>query len=88
MRDGDIIGRLGGEEFVVLLRLENVAELPVIADRLRQVVEMSNETGIAQTMSVGTAIMDAHETFDQALHRADQAMYRAKQTGRNRTVQG
>lgn len=86
LREGDLIGRLGGEEFVVVVRLESVSEMAGISERLREAVEQSFEQQVPLTVSIGTAIMGANETFDQTLHRADQAMYRAKKSGRNKVA--
>lgn len=86
LREGDIIGRLGGEEFVVLVKLESVSTMNEIAERLRESVEQANDLQLPLTVSIGTAIMGTDETFEQALHRADLAMYQAKENGRNRVV--
>ncbi|WP_312125757.1 sensor domain-containing diguanylate cyclase [Pseudomonas sp.] len=86
LREGDLIGRLGGEEFVVLVKLETVSEMPGIAERLREAVEQAADMHSPLTVSIGTAILEKGETFDQALHRADQAMYQAKKNGRNNVI--
>lgn len=86
LREGDIIGRLGGEEFVVLVKLESVSTMNEIAERLRESVEQASDLQRPLTVSIGTAIMGIDETFEQALHRADQAMYQAKTNGRNKVV--
>lgn len=86
LREGDLIGRLGGEEFVVLVKLETLSEMIGIGERLREAVELASDLPSPLTVSIGTAILGKGETFEQALERADQAMYMAKRNGRNRVV--
>ena len=91
LREVDIFGRLGGEEFAVLLLETDMAGAHVIAERLRQAVEagrVANPAGdIAITVSIGvTALGVKEESLDQAMIRADRALYRAKAGGRNQTV--
>lgn len=88
LRNEDILGRLGGEEFAVFL---NDADLPVaqnVAERLRKAVEstpLQTPAGtIPLTISLGLTLACVGETPESALHRADQAMYQAKHNGRNR----
>lgn len=88
----DIAGRLGGEEFGVATRLEGV-ELEALAERLRRAVADADMTdllgsGPGPTLSIGIADRrgDDHATFEQLYHLADKALYRAKQTGRNRVA--
>ena len=92
VRDNDIAGRLGGEEFGVATRLEG-AELERLAERLRRAVENADMTdllgaGTGLTLSIGIAdSVGAREpSFEQLYHLADKALYRAKQTGRNRVA--
>ncbi len=87
VRPHDVFGRLGGEEFAVLLFNTGDAALDV-AERIRKSVE--NETigpapGIRYTVSIGcdTLIPDAVESLTGMLKRSDAALYRAKENGRN-----
>jgi diguanylate cyclase (GGDEF)-like protein len=89
IRNEDILGRLGGEEFAVFLPDAGLVEAQAIASRLRAAVEGSpvpaqGHPPIPLTISVGVAGWCAGETAEMALHRADAAMYRAKKNGRNR----
>jgi len=86
VRESTIISRWGGEEFLVILEDTNKEELPYIAERLRFVVEntmMIEEKGISITITLGGAISRKHETFEVLLARADKALYRGKENGKN-----
>ena len=89
LRGGDLIGRYGGEEFIVLLPGANRATAQEIAERLRLAVAGSpvatHGLQLQQTLSLGLASfpVDAHD-LDTLLERADQALYAAKRAGRDR----
>jgi diguanylate cyclase (GGDEF)-like protein len=80
LRAGDILARYGGEEFAILLPACDLDRAHVIVDRLRSA--MPGE----QTCSAGIAQWDGHETPEAAMRRADEALYAAKASGRNRTT--
>lgn len=88
LRQGDVLGRLGGEEFAVFLPLASGDEALAVAERLRaQVAAHPLQTArgpIALSVSVGVAQCQPEEPPEAALGRADQAMYQAKAAGRNR----
>ncbi|WP_082629174.1 GGDEF domain-containing protein [Pseudomonas sp. TTU2014-080ASC] len=90
LRDADIIGRMGGEEFAVLLPHTDMQQALDSAERLRLAVAqttISSETEtFGMTLSIGTAVFDplTTETLELLLIKADKALYRAKQAGRNR----
>ncbi len=90
LRDSDVLGRLGGEEFAVLLTETDTVGALTIAERLRQTVAALTvpvgEDIIRFTISLGISELESEETLDDLLRRADQALYRAKQQGRNRAV--
>ena len=92
LRTDDILGRFGGEEFVILLPETKLGDARNIAERLRLLIaETPIETEIGSiktTISIGIAIREktASISIDQLLSRADRAMYRAKQAGRNRVM--
>ncbi|MBU2568714.1 MAG: GGDEF domain-containing protein [Gammaproteobacteria bacterium] len=90
IRSSDIVFRYGGEEFVVLLSETDLEGAELLAERIRQNIEnhifaYGLET-IRMTASLGTSTLHGDDTLDEFIDRADQAMYRAKQTGRNRVV--
>ncbi|MBP2310945.1 diguanylate cyclase [Azospirillum soli] len=91
LRPSDLIGRYGGEEFVVLLPETELADAPAVAERLRAKVEGAElvHDGISfhMTVSIGVAAVDLRDgMIEAALNEADAALYRAKETGRNRVV--
>ncbi len=87
VRASDIVGRWGGEEFMVLSpHLELKAAL-LLAEKLRLAVEQATfPDTIEVTVSVGVASLAAGESIDALIERADRALYRAKAQGRNRVV--
>lgn len=83
LRMGDLVGRVGGEEFVALLAGTDEAGGLYVAERMRSAVEA---TGLA-TASAGIATIRAGDSNgDSLLKRADEALYSAKRDGRNRVV--
>lgn len=88
-QENDLLGRMGGEEFAFLLPETNLKSAHILAERLRAAIEM---TGIPidgkkkyLTCSFGVAERLPEETdITETLKRADQALYRAKEAGRNR----
>jgi diguanylate cyclase (GGDEF)-like protein len=89
LRAGDLAGRIGGEEFAVLLTRSNPDAAAAFAERIRRKVAetsiLMDQRRIAITVSIGIALMLAEDTTaEQALGRADDALYRAKAEGRNR----
>ncbi|MCC6470795.1 MAG: PleD family two-component system response regulator [Alphaproteobacteria bacterium] len=91
VRQIDTVARMGGEEFLVVMP-DARADIAVrIAERLRQAVADDSVADprapggkIAVTISIGVALANASDTGDTLIQRADQALYRAKQGGRNR----
>lgn len=88
-RTGDLAARFGGEEFAVLLPGTGLQEAGRWAERLRTAVQaldivISSNESLRVSISVGVAEVDvAQESLDSALHRADMALYQAKNRGRN-----
>lgn len=85
LRPGDLLARYGGEEFAVLLADVDEAEALDVAERLRRSVRESVIDGEPScTLSVGVALVRPHDTFEAVVTRADAALFRAKQAGRDR----
>ena len=91
VRKTDIFGRVGGEEFAIVLPETDLAGAQVFAEKLRMSAEAAEihwegET-IRFTVSIGLGVVtDADQSEQQALSRADKALYQAKQSGRNRVA--
>jgi diguanylate cyclase (GGDEF)-like protein len=92
LRNSDIFGRLGGEEFGVILPETPLESAAMAAERLRQAVanlEIPTEKGAVRlTISIGVTQFRPEDdtTPETILQRADQALYEAKNTGRNRVI--
>ncbi|SDN86221.1 PAS domain S-box-containing protein/diguanylate cyclase (GGDEF) domain-containing protein [Halomonas shengliensis] len=91
LRDGDVLCRMGGEEFAVLLPATNREQALQVAERLRQAIETTParldaaEDTLAYTASLGVTLVGGGEvTLKPAIKRADQGLYAAKEAGRNR----
>jgi diguanylate cyclase (GGDEF)-like protein len=90
MRVQDTMGRLGGEEFAVLLPRTSAEQAQGVAERLRKLLvdhplRLTGEN-VSLTASIGVTLLRSGESPEVALGRADQAMYQAKSEGRNRVV--
>ncbi|MEH6491710.1 GGDEF domain-containing protein [Halopseudomonas sp.] len=91
LRKTDYIGRFGGEEFVVLMPGTSLEQGAIALEELRAGIEASpfhfkNEP-VPVTISIGYTQFCQGDTLDEIFDRADKAMYRAKELGRNRVVQ-
>jgi diguanylate cyclase (GGDEF)-like protein len=93
VRDGDLVARYGGEEFAVVLPEADRAAALEIAERIRASIEAMRVDGLPAlkspvvTVSIGLAVAPGDGRTVQALVRAaDEALYRAKEQGRNRIV--
>ena len=85
IRDSDFLCRVGGEEFVVIAVESDCARGGVMAEKLRGLIQEHNfKIANRITVSFGVAELEAKESSDLLFKRADAALYRAKQTGRNR----
>ncbi len=92
LREGDVCGRWGGEEFLLILprtRLDQAERLVArLGERLRRLGPMPSgvpDGAATVTASIGIAEHRADETFRDTIHRADQALLAAKREGRDRT---
>jgi len=92
VRSIDLVARLGGEEFVVVLPETDLAAAMIVAERLRHAVAVepffihSSSERHPITISIGVAVAQAGDTVDTLLQRADDALYQAKNAGRNKVV--
>ncbi len=87
VRRFELVYRMGGEEFLVLLPGHNLAEAGRVAERIRGAVEHGRPGGVDVTMSLGAVEFGADGSdLPSLLARADEALYAAKREGRNRVV--
>ncbi len=86
LRPSDMLGRFGGDEFVALLPGNDHAAAAAIAERIRIHLHASPLNGQMLTASFGLAEMTPADSYESLFERADRALYRAKQEGRNRVA--
>jgi diguanylate cyclase (GGDEF)-like protein len=90
VRGSDLVFRYGGEEFVVLLKKCSLEMAQKVAEKIRQEVEAviakKESQELKVTISLGLASLKENDTEESVFQRADQALYKAKRTGRNQVV--
>ncbi len=86
--DGSVFGRIGGEEFAMLLYASSREEVTAYTEHMRERISRARlphgDQDVKISVSIGIAQRQKGDTLDTLLHRSDQALYRAKGTGRNR----
>ena len=91
LRQADIICRWGGEEFILLLKDTGSSTARLLAEKIRQQTEDQvfafNGVNLRVTTSIGITELHGDENLEQLIGRADRALYRAKQSGRNRVCE-
>ncbi|EZQ20301.1 hypothetical protein CF98_00375 [Halopseudomonas bauzanensis] len=91
LREGDVVGRFGGEEFIILLPDTGPAEAERVIERLRQTLEntpvslQGEPRRLTATFSI-SAVLDDETDISETLRRVDRGLYRGKRAGRNRVV--
>jgi two-component system, cell cycle response regulator len=95
LRPSDLVARMGGEEFAVIMPETELIAAIHIADRLRKRIESTpvdgaSDVSIPVTVSIGAAVTlpETEEELSAIFKRADAALYEAKKTGRNKVVGG
>lgn len=88
IRETDLAGRLGGDEFVLFIRnAKDMQSLRICAEKVNQVLKQSYGTGtnsVTISASIGIAIWTTEKSFEDLYKMADQALYKAKDKGRDR----
>lgn len=87
VRDSDVVGRWGGDEFLIITRDAQLTDVIAMADRARQHVGTHVLAGMRVTLSAGVGVWDGQGPWADALQRIDRALYSAKAKGRNRTAE-
>ncbi|WP_105900848.1 GGDEF domain-containing protein [Vibrio gangliei] len=93
VRQEDHLARLGGEEFILLLKEHNIDNIEQRLNDLRRLVEQTSfcvnkkeNQSLRCTLSIGATQIQPNEALDLSYRRVDKALYQAKQTGRNKVV--
>jgi diguanylate cyclase len=89
-RDSDFIARMGGEEFMLILTETTADDALTVTDTLRGIIEQANfhfrDKAVPVTVSCGITEYSEGDTAEEMYSRADQALYEAKEGGRNRCI--
>ena len=89
---GTLLSRYGGEEFVLALPGLTLGEAAVLAEDMRQAVAATEvpfgKKRLSMTTSIGVAVADPTQSFEELIARADEALYKAKAAGRNQVSAG
>jgi diguanylate cyclase (GGDEF)-like protein len=91
LRENDYLGRIGGEEFLVILDYTNIADAVLLMNHIRADVEAAMVTAplgvkFQMTISVGISHLAGDDSLEELVHRADKALYDSKRQGRNRVT--
>ncbi|OIP99976.1 MAG: hypothetical protein AUK35_04975 [Zetaproteobacteria bacterium CG2_30_46_52] len=90
VRNTDMVARLGGEEFCIVLPMVNLHQGKILAEKIRHSVETSsfktNQDKVDVKISIGIAQQRGNESLQSWMKRADEALYEAKENGRNQVV--
>ncbi len=86
LRNIDVLGRYGGEEFMVILPETNLNEAYFVGERMRRAVEKTTIEDLNITVSIGIGEYINGEEYKNTIDRADKGLYEAKKTGKNKVV--
>ncbi len=91
VRAGDFVFRLGGEEFLIVLGDVNERIICRVAEKIRITInnntfKLTKNENLTVTVSIGVAVHDGHPDFQRTIKLADDALYQAKESGRNQVI--
>jgi diguanylate cyclase (GGDEF)-like protein len=90
LRKGDVLGRYGGDEFILLLKANSIESVKSILERIRKTVEdfeiQIEGCLLKATISIGFYMVDEKQEYKSMLLKADRALYQAKNEGKNKIV--
>jgi diguanylate cyclase (GGDEF)-like protein len=88
LRSHDLVGRFGGDEFIIVLPDTSLEQSIIVADKLREYIDELKvcEGGALCSLSIGIAQWKDEESFEELLKIADERLYRAKELSGNRAV--
>lgn len=90
IRDLDIVGRYGGEEFIAVIHFKETKELLFFIKRIKSIVNensfLYNNKPIKVTFSAGVTIRNSYKNCNEAINKADKLLYQAKKSGRNKII--
>lgn len=88
-RKNDTVARYGGEEFAIIAPGIDLNTAAAVADKIRKIIENAHSQGVPKfTCSFGVTALNGEENSNELIKRADDALYRAKEEGRNKVVSG
>ena len=87
IRETDIVGRFGGEEFIVISKTGNIKNLYALSEKIRILLSELNITGAERvTASFGGSISKSGMSIKELINKADKSLYEAKAAGRNKVI--
>jgi len=91
IRSGDVFGRWGGEEFIIVFRKVSIEDLHSIAEKLRiavknSVYKVNDEVEIGASISIGGCLSEENDSLETLVKRADELMYMSKNAGKDRVT--
>ena len=87
VRKTDHVGRWGGEEFIIIATQTNINDSKIFTEKIRKTIEQNKFSEVDKvTCSFGIAKLDTDLDYKESINKADKALYKAKETGRNKVI--